>query len=106
MASPNTHGFVKWKTKHPDREGMCQIRISEGFHDDEDSYTVLSPVSGSVEEDGWFKCGRRANTFEQRRIKFPDVLCDLCTLQLQFKTKQGIIYQCADISLIAGENIS
>lgn len=106
VAEPNTHGFVKWHTKHPDKEGMCQLRISEGFFNEEDSYTVLKPVSGTVDEDGWFKCGRRANSFEQRRILFPDVICDMCTLQLKFQTKDGIIYQCSDITLTVGENIS
>lgn len=37
---------------------------------------------------------------------FPNITCSICTLQLQFKTSAGIIYQCADMSLVAGENLS
>lgn len=106
MAQPNSYGFIKWQTRHPDQDGMCRLRISEGFSEEEESYSVLPLASGTVTEEGWFKCGRLAHTFEQRKIKFPDIVCDLCTLQLQFRTAQGIIFQWADISLVAGENLS
>lgn len=72
ITTPLSKGYIKWHTMHPDKDGMCQLRISEGFYDEEESYTVLS-VTGSVTEDGWFKCGRMANTYEQKQVLFPDI---------------------------------
>ena len=82
---------------------MCRILFAEKYTDDEKSFITLKPFSSSADGEGWFKCGRQPNTFEQVKVKFPSILWDLCTIQLQFKTSYGIIYQWADISLIAGE---
>ena len=102
MAVPGSYGYIKWKTIHPDNNGTCLIRFSSGYYNSNTSYQVLKPIKGKTDEEGWFICGRKAKTYEQRKVKFPDVSCDMCTLQLQFKTEEGIIYQCADISLISG----
>lgn len=103
-ASPNSLADIIWETIHSDKKGVWRIRFSEGFYEEDETYTILVPHSKIVDDDGWFNCGRYSNTKEKREIRFPDVICDLCTLQFQFKTQSGIINQCADVSLLVGEN--
>jgi hypothetical protein len=103
ITTPKSQGSIKWYTEHAAKDGWCRLRISEGFDDEEEAYFVI-PVS-SMTDEGWFKCGTYANRFELKTIRFPDFECDLCTLQLQFRTDEGIIYQCSDITIAAGEGI-
>ena len=122
LSTPNAYGFIKFHTTYSwtksdsetgttwvsksdmERDGMWRIRFAEKYSDDDKSFVILKPVSSSTDEEGWFKCGRQPNTFEQVKIKFPGIVCELCTIQLQFRSTHGIIYQCADISLLSGDD--
>ncbi|CAI2378059.1 unnamed protein product [Moneuplotes crassus] len=100
IASPNTDVFFKWKTINPDIDGMCRITIQESTSE------PFKPVEvKGYTEEGWFMCGRRGNSLEQKEFKTPSYTCDICTLQLQFNTSQGMVSICSDISLLEGEVI-
>ena len=118
ITKPNTFGFVKFHTKYScpsissrsysnyQSNGLCRIRFSKEFYEDEDSYSVLFPESGLHDDEGWFNCGTAPNIFEYVKFKYPDITWDKCTLQLQHKTEDGIFYQCADITIHAELGIS
>ena len=100
-ATPGSKVEVKWQTLHSDPKAMCRLRLSEGFFNDNESYEVLNPHGADAE--GWFRCGRRPNSYELKQVNMPEVVCDLCTLQLEFNVTNGVIRQCSDISLLTSE---
>lgn len=123
-AFPGRTNLVRWKVIHPIVDGNCTIRLSNGLDEsDELSYQVLDPVfdfsfendDGSYDyyageignyyrkmyQGGKFSCGRTdAGEFESITVMFPEMTCDDCILQLIVETKEGNIYQCADIEII------
>lgn len=54
ISSPLTYGFIKWRTIHPDKDGMCLLRITKEAEDSEADFMVL-PAKGTPDRDGWFK---------------------------------------------------
>ena len=50
---------------------------------------------------GKFSWGRTdEDSFESITVKFPNLTCEDCLLQMIVETKEGNIYQCADIEVI------
>lgn len=49
IASPLTHAFLKWRTVHPDVDGMCRISIQKSSGEQFE----LANVKGYTDE-GWF----------------------------------------------------
>ena len=117
VASPDTHGFIKFHTKYScgDIEtsrygytgnGLCRIRFTKESTEDENSFDLLRPDSGLDNEDGWFNWGINMNIFEYVKFKFPNITCDKWTLQLQYMKDDIILYQWADVTLAIGQAIS
>lgn len=126
-AFPGRSNLIRWKVVHPIVEGNCTIRLSNGVDEKDDkNFEILQPVfdfsyqrtdgsydyfSGEIGNyyrkvypDGSFTCGRAdPGTFESITVLFPNMTCDECTFQMVVETKQGKIYQCADIEVINSE---
>ncbi|CAI2373434.1 unnamed protein product [Moneuplotes crassus] len=123
-AYPGRSNLIRWKVIHPILEGNCTIKLSNGLDQShETAFEPLEPVydfsfqneDGSLDyysgdtgnyyrqfyHKGKFSCGRvDPETYESITVKFPNMTCDDCVLQLEVETKQGKIYQCADIEVI------
>ena len=61
---------------------------------------LLIPLDGSGDkETGEFKCGRYITKYEAKEVQLPEMSCDACVLQITWKTENGDIYQCADLTI-------
>ena len=92
---------VVWEILVPEYKGNCTVKISNGKQDEE-SFKLLQPVEGKINEDGSFACGREKG-FEHKEFILPDDYeCDGCTLQWKWSTSYGDIYSCSDIIINGG----
>lgn len=92
---------VVWEILVPENKGNCTVKISNGLQDEE-SFQVLQPLEGKINEDGSFICGREKG-FEHQEFMLPeDYECDGCTLQWKWSTSYGEIYSCSDIIINGG----
>ena len=90
-----------WEILVPENKGNCTVKISNGAQDEE-SFKILLPVEGKINEDGSFICGRDKG-FEHKEFVLPeDYECDGCTLQWKWSTSYGDIYSCSDIIINGG----
>jgi hypothetical protein len=90
-----------WEILVPENGGNCTVSISSGKQDQE-SFKVLQPSEGKINEDGSFICGRDKG-FEHKEFTLPDDYeCDGCTLQWKWSTSYGDIYSCSDIIINGG----
>jgi len=80
------------------------VRIGSGIN--ENNFKVLRPRDGSAQLDGKFPCGRNVG-IEGKEFRLPkDLICDSCTLQLEWHLAADVsINQCADISILDGESL-
>lgn len=82
------------------------VKLSRGHPDDPTSYHPL-PVSGHGYDPrtGTFECGDPTKSIEEAEVQLPyDSSCDECTLQWVYEAPNyGSLFQCADISIIAGK---
>ena len=59
-AEPGSRGMISWKTKYPDVNGNCTVRL--GNKGDVGSFTTLFPLDNSGRKTkGKFPCGREAS---------------------------------------------
>ena len=92
---------VVWEILVPEYKGNCTVKLSNGKQDEE-SFKLLQPVEGKINEDGSFACGREKG-FENKEFILPDDYeCDGCTLQWKWTTSYGDIYSCSDIIINGG----
>ena len=92
---------VVWEILVPENRGNCTVKISNGKQTEE-SFKLLQPVEGKINEDGSFACGR-VKGFEFKEFILPDDYeCDGCTLQWKWTTSYGDIYSCSDIIINGG----
>ena len=92
---------VVWEILVPENKGNCTVKLSNGKQD-EDSFKILQPVEGKINEDGSFICGREKGFEHQEFILPEDYECDSCTLQWKWSTSYGDIYSCSDIIINGG----
>ena len=126
-AFPGRSNLIRWKVIHPISEGNCTIKLSNGLDEAHDSsFQPLLPVydfsfqnkDGTMDyysgeqgnynrqfyKHGKFSCGRvDAGSFESITVKFPNMTCEDCIVQMEVETKQGKIFQCADIEILSAE---
>ena len=90
-----------WEILVPENTGNCTVKISNGMQNEE-SFQLLKPVNGKVNDDGSFICGREKG-FEYKDFILPDDYeCDGCTLQWKWSTAYGDVYSCSDIIINGG----
>jgi Ca2+/Na+ antiporter len=90
-----------WEILVPENSGNCTVKISNGMQNEE-SFKLLRPTEGKVNEDGSFLCGREKG-FEYKDFILPDDYeCDGCTLQWKWSTAYGDVYSCSDIIINGG----
>lgn len=123
-AYPGRSNLIRWKVIHPIPDGNCTIKLSNGLDlSHSSSFEPLSPIfdysfqntDGTLDyysgdqgnyyrnffHKGKFSCGRvDPGTYESITVMFPNMTCDDCVLQMEVETKQGKIYQWADIEII------
>ena len=92
---------VVWEILVPENKGNCTVKLSNGKQDEE-SFKILQPVEGKINEDGSFICGREKGFEHQEFILPEDYECDSCTLQWKWSTSYGDIYSCSDIIINGG----
>ena len=92
---------VVWEILVPENSGNCTVKLSNGKQDEE-SFKLLQPTEGKINQDGSFPCGRNKG-FEHQEFVLPsDYECDGCTLQWKWSTSYGDIYSCSDIIINGG----
>ena len=92
---------VVWEILVPENKGNCTVKLSSGKQDEE-SFKLLQPTEGKINEDGSFACGRDKGFEHKEFILPPDYECDGCTLQWKWRTEYGDIYSCSDIIINGG----
>ena len=92
---------VVWEILVPENTGNCTVRISNGKQDEE-SFKLLQPTEGKINQDGSFTCGRNKGFEHQEFILPENYECDGCTLQWKWSTSYGDIYSCSDIIINGG----
>lgn len=126
-AFPGRSNLIRWKVIHPIINGNCTIKLSNGLDQTHsNAFQPLTPVfdfsyqnkdgsldyySGDQEnyyrnffKNGKFSCGRvDPGTYESITVQFPNMTCEDWILQIEVETKQGKIYQWADIEVINTE---
>ena len=63
----------------PEYKGNCTIKISNGKQDEE-SFKLLQPVEGKINEDDSFACCREKSFEHKEFILQDDYECDGCNL--------------------------
>jgi hypothetical protein len=92
---------VVWEILVPENKGNCTVKLSSGKQEEE-SFKLLQPTEGKINQDGSFVCGRDKG-FEHKEFILPsDYECDGCTLQWKWSTSYGDIYSCSDIIINGG----
>lgn len=106
LAQPGEKTNVQWIIQNPVSGGRCKVKLSRGHPDDIASYHSL-PVAGHGYDSrtGSFECGEPNKSIEEAVVQLPiDTVCDECTLQWIYEApKYGSLFQCSDISIIAGK---
>jgi hypothetical protein len=68
------------------------------------SFRTIVPLDDSADIMGKFACGRYPHSHETKEFIYPeDLICDECTLQLEWETINGNVYECMDITITGGE---
>ena len=92
---------VVWEILVPENKGNCTVKLSSGKQEEE-SFKLLQPTEGKINQDGSFVCGRDKGFEHKEFILPPDYECDGCTLQWKWSTSYGDIYSCSDIIINGG----
>ena len=92
---------VVWEILVPENKGNCTVKLSSGKQEEE-SFKLLQPTEGKINQDGSFVCGRNKGFEHKEFILPPDYECDGCTLQWKWSTSYGDIYSCSDIIINGG----
>ena len=92
---------VVWEILVPENKGNCTVKLSSGKQEEE-SFKLLQPTEGKINQDGSFVCGRDKGLEHKEFILPPDYECDGCTLQWKWSTSYGDIYSCSDIIINGG----
>ena len=92
---------VVWEILVPENKGNCTVKLSSGKQEEE-SFKLLQPTEGKINQDGSFICGRDKGFEHKEFILPPDYECDGCTLQWKWSTSYGDIYSCSDIIINGG----
>ena len=92
---------VVWEILVPENKGNCTVKLSSGKQEEE-SFKLLQPTEGKINQDGSFVCGRDKGFEHKEFILPPDYECDGCTLQWKWSTSYGDIYSCSHIIINGG----
>ena len=92
---------VVWEILVPENKGNCTVKLSSGKQEEE-SFKLLQPTEGKINQDGSFVCGRDKGFEHKEFILPPNYECDGCTLQWKWSTSYGDIYSCSDIIINGG----
>jgi len=96
LAEPGSLVPITWVVHSESPKANCSFRIA---YSDFSNFHTIWPTDKSADERGFFACTRTPNSTEHKVFEFPEMICDLCTLQWVWETQEGTVYQCSDLEI-------